>query len=241
MLTRNITRQAGFSLTELLVGSTVGLLVIAGAIQLYVLNLRATADNLRLARLNQELRATLDLLHNDLRRAGYWAFLPGAAPPTDNPFQNPGNRLRIGQTDGEANGSCILYSYDMNNDGRVGVGAAGSGGALSNAANLEQFGFRLRTGQVQMRTGGNTFDCRSGSWQNITDPDTEITRLQFALIQVCSNLRASAHACTAGDPALLQRRVGIVIDGRSRSDRRVSQQLVSKVSIANDLLLAAYP
>ncbi|HEY9199287.1 MAG TPA: prepilin-type N-terminal cleavage/methylation domain-containing protein, partial [Gammaproteobacteria bacterium] len=104
-------KQRGFSLTELMIGSTVGLIVIAGAVQLYLVNLRATTDNLRLSRLNQELRASLDLLQNDLRRAGYWTFTPVLDSPTDNPFQSADNRLRIGNAAGEADASCVLYSY----------------------------------------------------------------------------------------------------------------------------------
>lgn len=240
MLRPRARGQRGFTLTELMIGSSVGLIVIAGAIQLYVVNLRATADNLRLSRLNQELRATMNLLHDDLRRAGYWSFTPDRAVPTDNPFHNTINRLRIGQVAGEANASCVLYSYDLNGDGRVGIGATG-GGPLTNTVNLEQFGFRLRNGQVQMRNGGNGFDCRSGSWQAITDPDTEVTQLRFTLTQTCSNLDDLEHGCTAGDPALVQRHVAIAIAARSRSDQRVFQQLDSTVAIANDLLLAAHP
>ena len=234
-------KQRGFSLTELMIGSAVGLIVVAGAVQLYLLNLRATADNLRLSRLNQELRATLDLLQNDLRRAGYWSFIPVVDNPADNPFQSDGNRLRLGHAPGEEDDSCILYSYDANADGRVGVGAAGTPSLTASTANLEQFGFRLRNGQVQMRNGGSVFDCRSGSWQNVTDPDTEITALHFTLTETCRNLLDPDATCGSGDPALLQRRVAIAIDGRSRSDSRVHQQLTSMVAIANDLLLAAYP
>lgn len=234
-------KERGFSLTELMIGSAVGLLVIAGAMQLYLLNLRATTDNLRLSRLNQELRATLDLLHNDLRRAGYWSFTPGLDNPADNPFQNADNRLRLGRAPGESEDSCILYSYDANADGQVGVGAAGTPSLTTATVNLEQFGFRLRNGQVQMRNGGSIFDCRSGSWQNVSDPDTEITALQFTLTEACSNLLDGDSACAADDPALVQRRVAIVLHARSRSDNTVSHQLTSTVAIANDLLLAAHP
>lgn len=234
-------RQRGFSLTELMIGSAIGLIVIAGAVQLYLLNLRATTDNLRLSRLNQELRATLDLLQNDLRRAGYWSFAPGVDSPADNPFQNQDNRLRLGHAPGENDDSCILYSYDANADGRVGVGAAGSPNFTASTANLEQFGFRLRDGQIQMRSGGSVFDCRSGSWQNVSDPDTEITALHFTLTETCSNLRDPEAACSGGDPALLQRRVIVAIDGRSRSDTAVAHQLTSTVTVANDRLLTAYP
>lgn len=234
-------RQRGFSLTELMVGSTVGLLVIAGALQLYVVNLRATSDTLRLSRLNQELRGTLDLLTNDLRRAGYWAFTPGSTTPLDNPFQADGNDLRLGQSTGETEHSCILYSYDLNGDLRVGVGPSGVASPTTSTSNLEQFGFRLRAGQIQMRNGGSPFNCTSGSWQAITDTDTEITGLQFELQETCINLLDVEQLCTAGDPGMLRRSVNIALQARSRSDEAITHQLTNSVALANDKLLSAVP
>jgi len=232
--------ERGFSLTELMVGSAVGLLVIAGALQLYLVNLGATADNLRLSRLNQELRATLELLRNDLRRTGYWAIEPGTGDPTDNPFHADGVDLRVGQAGGEAADSCVLYSYDLNGDRLVGVGPSGTAGAQTSNANLEQFGFRLRNGQVQMRNGGSAFDCASGSWQAVTDMDTEVTAFGFAMAQDCVNLRDIDEDCIAGDAALLRRRVQIGIAARSRSDHGIRQRLDSTVVIGNDKLLASF-
>lgn len=238
---RAMLKQRGFSLTELMVGSAVGLLVIAGALQLYLLNLRATNDNLRLSRLNQELRATLDLVRNDVRRAGYWMLEPGTDAPSDNPFQSTGNDIRLGRATGETASSCILYSYDLNGDRLVGVGPSGPSGPATSTDNLEQFGMRLRNGQVQLRNGGTAFECAAGSWQAVTDPDTEITRLHFELIEDCHNLGDTAHDCVAGDAALLRRQIRIALSARSRSDPNIVQELTNTVAIANDKLFSAYP
>lgn len=233
--------QHGFSLTELMVGSTAGLLVIATALHLYALNVRATADTLRMSRLNQELRATLDLLRSDLRRAGYWAGAPGDTHPLDNPFHTPGNDLALGQANGEAGDSCILYGYDANGDRLVGVGPSGTADAITSTDNLEQFGFRLRNGRVQMRNGGTPFDCAGGSWQAVSDPDTAITHLQFTLLDDCISLLDTTQPCAAGDPGLLRRRVRIAIAGHSRSDPSIVQRLDTTVNIANDKLIATHP
>lgn len=224
-----------------MVGSTVGLLVIAGALQLYVVNLRATSDTLRLSRLNQELRGTLDLLTNDLRRAGYWAFTPGSATPLENPFQADGNDLQLGQSTGEIENSCILYSYDLNNDLHVGVGPSVTPGPTTSTSNMEQFGFRLRSGQIQMRNGGSPYICTSGSWQAVTDADTEITGLQFELHETCINLLDVEQPCTAGDPGMLRRSVSIALRARSRSDTEITHQLTNSVALANDKLFSAVP
>ncbi|MFN2308481.1 MAG: hypothetical protein ABR553_01920 [Gammaproteobacteria bacterium] len=234
-------KQAGFSLTELMIGSTVGLLVIASALHLYALNVRATADTLRASRLNQELRATLELLRGDLRRAGYWAGEPGDTRPLDNPFLAAGGDLASGQVDGEPDHSCILYSYDVNGDGQVGVGPGGTAAAHATTANLEQFGFRLRNAQVQMRNGGTPFSCTGGSWQAVSEPDTAVTQLRFTLRNDCLRLPDTTQPCEAGAPALLRRQVRITLDAHSRSDPAITQQLATTVTIANDKLLAAHP
>ena len=239
----------GFSLIELMIGSVLGLIVVAGALQLYLTNIQATSHSVRSSRLNQELRASLDMLSRELRRSGYWAGEPMVDRPFDNPFQTHTNDLRVDRHPGEAESSCILYSYDLNADKQVGVGASGSAGAQHNRVNLEQFGLRLRNGRLQLRNGGNRFDCGSGVWQGISDADTEITRLAFQLHVQCIPLSTSVTTgaatgvadCTPGRPALLRRRVAIQLAARSRSDGGISHQLDSEVLIGNDKLLRNHP
>lgn len=65
-----MARQRGLSLVELLVGISVGLFVLAGATLLLSTQL---GDNRRLlleTQLQQDLRATMDIITRELRRAG---------------------------------------------------------------------------------------------------------------------------------------------------------------------------
>lgn len=234
-------RQRGFSLSELMIASAISLFVIAGALQLYSLNIQATNDTLRQSLLNQELRATLDLLRNDLRRAGHWMLEPGLDLAEENPFQSVTNDVQFGAASGETDDSCILYSFDLNGDGLVGVGPSGTPGMNTSTDNLEQFALRLRAGQVQLRNGGSVFSCSSGSWQAITDPDTEITALHFELQQDCLNLIDTEADCSSGAAALLRRQIRISLAARNRDDPNIVQQLNNTVAIANDKIFSAYP
>lgn len=233
--------ELGFSLTELMIASVLGLIVTAAALQLYLTQLRASGDSLRLSRLNHELHASLDLLTTELRRSGYWAGEPGLDAVTDNPFQRPENDLRRGQHPDESAHSCLLYSYDLNADKRVGVGPSGRAAVQTSHANLEQFGLRLRHAQLQLRNGGPRFDCETGSWQSISDPDTEVTRLEFEIFSRCFNLTLQSQACRSGDAAVLQRRVRVRLAAHSRSDPSVRQQLSTQINLENDKLYASYP
>ena len=96
-------------------------------------------------------------------------------------------------------------------------------------------------GQAQLRSGGASYTCTSGSWQAITDPDTEITTLHFEHVDDCFNLSDTAQACTLGDAALLRRQVRITLAARSRSDPNIVQEITHTVAIANDKLFSAYP
>ena len=63
-------RQTGLSLVEVMIGLTVGLLIMLSALTLYTVNLRYAVDILGAARLNAELRAAMDMIVTDIRRAG---------------------------------------------------------------------------------------------------------------------------------------------------------------------------
>ncbi len=67
-------RQRGTTLTGLMVGMAVGILVLTAALNAYLMISEGARDNLLQARLNQELRAALGLMQLDIRRAGYWNF-----------------------------------------------------------------------------------------------------------------------------------------------------------------------
>lgn len=180
MLTRHTER--GFSLVELMVGIVVGMIVISGAIALYVNTIRGSTYSLRAMKLNQELRAVMDLMVSDIRRAGYWsgAVNGGNVATGVNPFtlRTTGTETDIDLITG-ADG-CILFAYDRsmtNINGPV--------------TTVEIFGFRRLNDQIQLRTGGtaSTVDAATAcpstttttSWESITDGNTVvIDELRFS-------------------------------------------------------------
>lgn len=107
----------GFSLVELMVGLTVGLFVLAGVGAVYVSTMRGSAETLAANRLNQEIRAIVDIMSLDIRRAGF-------GYPNDA-------SIRVFD-----DGACIVYLYDLNglphhtgfrlNKGRIQMKAGGT-------------------------------------------------------------------------------------------------------------------
>jgi type IV pilus assembly protein PilW len=190
MLIRNRSRQRGLTIIELIIGMAVGLLVVGGAISMYVQAIRSSNDTLRSSKLNQEISALMSVIVNDVRRAGFWGgVIPGEY--AENPFSQTGATILTVLDDMANNadqgpigqGSCLVYTYDA---------TYLPGNVAGTLDSTDLFGFRLNGTVVQMRAtgvvdgaacvGGTCNSCSNGVWQNVTDPDLiEITALNFDL------------------------------------------------------------
>ena len=163
----------GFSLVELMIASTLSLLLLGAALHLHGLN----AATFRLVRsehlLQAELGRLLAFVRDEARRAGFRA---GEGPPLYAPG---GQSLVLDAAPGEAAGSCLLYAYDRNGDGRLGIGREGRFLPGSNRSNLEQFGIRLHRGRLQVRLGGKRHACDGGRWADWSAPELRILRFHL--------------------------------------------------------------
>ena len=190
MLSRRLVAR-GVSLIEIMIGLTVGLIVLVGMSRIYVNASMGGRTHSAANQLNQDLRASMDIIVNDLRRAGSWG---AAAGGNANPFASATTSPRISELVAGTAG-CILYSYDATYLG-------GTSGAVD--AGNDFFGFRLAGSQVQTLDQANaatlddtTRNCTDASlaWQNLTDERSmTITRLVFDTIgSQCIAYVASAY------------------------------------------------
>jgi len=233
---RNV--QRGVTLIELMVSSTIALIALSSVLTVYSATANHSSQQLQQAHLHQQLRGVMHLLSRDLKRAGYWSFSPDQMAPGDNPFQNLTNQVRIQSYKKENPGSCILFSYDLDQDGLVGVGKCDSTGCgnQTDNDNVEQFGFRLRDVRIQSRFGGNRFDCESGYWQSVNSPVIEITQLRFVQQSRCLNLVDSSQGCVPESSQLIQRGIAIQLNGQIRNKSDTNITLTHWVRIRNDVL-----
>jgi len=233
-------RASGFSLVELMVGSTVGLLVLAGAVQLYSINVKASSENLRQARLSHDTRAMLAVMQRELMRSGYWAFDPQSTDPHDNPFTQQAEYLQIGADADQPDSSCILYSYDLNGDGLLGVGSSGVNTATTSIDNVEQFGIRLNTQRLQMRVNGEDYRCETGNWQTLNEETVIVNALRFEPETVCLHATKPDTACEAGQPAWLHSRIKITLVTSLADDADFQQTQTLTVDARNDQWVATW-
>ncbi|TRX54416.1 prepilin-type N-terminal cleavage/methylation domain-containing protein [Thalassomonas sp. M1454] len=164
-----IKLHKGFTLIELLLSMVFGLIVLSGVTYIYVAVVGSSASTLKSSKLNTELMTIMSVMTNDVRRAGYWANTADLA--SENPFQQLGvSALTVVNSsssntqitdDSSVDGECLLYSYDLDEDGELGLGT-------------EFFGFRLNAGAIEMRVTSTITEgdnCNDGSWEQISDPD----------------------------------------------------------------------
>lgn len=100
----NSSRHAsGFSLIELMVSLVLGLIVVGAVLALVISIMKSNRQTLQATRLNQELRATLSVIANDLRRAR------SVSDPLTTAKAIGGNPYRAVST---ATAGCVRYAYD---------------------------------------------------------------------------------------------------------------------------------
>lgn len=181
-------RQTGVSLIELMVGITVGLIILAGVVTVVSKTTFSGLQNVRSVQLDQQLRGAMDFIQRDLQRAGYvkaWDPDPLDASPELLDYLDFDAISLFGPvTLGTCTAGlceCVLYSYDRDNDGLQGVGPAGTPGTGQDNDNFELFGFRLDavSNAIEMRVSGDAHECNSGGWQDITDASVSVTALSF--------------------------------------------------------------
>lgn len=246
MLSKGGCRQAGISLVELMVGLVVGLLVIAAAIGIYVVVVRSGGEILGSAKLNQELRAAMDLMVADIRRAGSWtpsaslsSHLPLCGDVGENPFTvrvtgcNPQTDLQILNS-----GSAIAFTYNRLVDWEYGV----------------LIGFRLAGGVIEIRQCNNTEAapgaCDTASigtgWEGLTDVNTvTIDSLSFnAAGSRCFNSTtgvSTTSLCPAtiptGQRLIEKRQIFITITGHLTRQPEYTMILRQAVWVANDRII----
>ena len=148
-----LARNAGFSLVELMVALVLGLIVSAAVVALVVAIIHANRQTLQSTRLNQELRATLAVIANDLRRAR------SVDDPLTVAVAAGGNPYRAVST---ATANCVVYAYDGAIDGpwhviRLDAGSVVLQGAAARPANCTPAGTPEVLGSDQVEITELTF------------------------------------------------------------------------------------
>ncbi|NOQ14338.1 MAG: hypothetical protein GQ583_07680 [Methyloprofundus sp.] len=226
----NMKKQTGFSLVELMIAMLLGIIVVGGTIAMYVTTVRGGTNTINSARLNYDLDSVMQIMVNDIRRAGYWGGATVNSLAVNNPFTVSGTNagIQISNKTGEEDNSCILYTYDEDGDGTLETG--------------EYFGFRHNGDGIDMRVGGAFSDCDGASWNNIIDSDkVVIEELSFTANYKCLNVTqndpedgdCAGHIAT-GEKGVETRQIDILLEGEVKGDDEVTKSLTGIVKVRNE-------
>lgn len=232
-----IRKQGGFDLIQLLVSLAIGLLITVAAISLYMTNMKMQATNTKMARLNQDARAMMDIMVRDIRRAGFITTDVEAVSPsimTANPFTTATTDIFTPGGDGT---DCIKYTY--NRDYKDEAGSI-------EVDDSDYFGFRLNNANLQMlnsisSANSTATPCANDIWQSITGSDVSISELAFTIVSSpVPSTSGSPPSCVSGLPCIVVRRVEIDLTAKitDESGSSIEQKLKGFARLFNDKYIA---
>lgn len=158
------TKQQGFTLIEFMISMALSLAAILVVTSIYIISFQIDSKTIKFSRLNDEVTSVMALLSEDIKRAGYVAnaeLTISSGTPAPAEFRT----LLVSEFVGETSNSCILFSYDFNDNNEY-------------DGNDEDFGYRLHDGKLETRKGGRI--CTQTLWESLTDPNfVTISNLVF--------------------------------------------------------------
>ena len=204
--------QRGLSIVEMMVGMTVGLLVVAAASMVVTTQLSENRKLLVEVQIQQDLRATADIITRELRRTGAWTSAQTGVWSPANPQPQPNTFAEL--TLNAAPSTQVGYRYK-----RV---PGDTGGP---------YGFKLEGGTIKSLLGG--------AWQELTDSRTlsitafsitpeDGTPVQLPCTKVCKD------GTTDCWPTITVRELEVAISGEAANDASVKRSVRTRVRLQND-------
>ncbi len=219
-------RSRGFSIMEVLVASSLSLVVTACMMGLMINSLSSTARLVKMTHLTDDLRTAMQMMSRDVRRSNYSANAVHCfANPdciADGSLSSPGD-VQISDTN-----DCFVFMMDRDHDGDATENAAG--------------GFRRATvegtGVIQMWVGTAEPDCDSddANWAAVTDPsDIEIT--SFSVDDLLSYTEVVYDDGQGQQLFQNVRKVRMSIEGRLHVDNTIQRSIEDVIKLRNNLYL----
>lgn len=172
-LTSRTKAQSGFGLVELMIGLAVGMIVVAAAMGLMTSALSNSNDNIKMARLDQELRQVMTMVTRDLRRATAW---DAAVDVTRVSLTTP---LTLTDT----SGSVTVTSSAGNLDD---IGVRAEGGTL-----VYKNGSKVYRGSITKYSGGTFTVALNGTWPAVVKTTDGVPAASWSILRPESVLTVS--------------------------------------------------
>jgi prepilin-type N-terminal cleavage/methylation domain-containing protein len=223
--------QKGMSLMEVLVAMSISLVVTASMIALMANSLGTTARIIKMTKLTDDMRITMQMMSRDVRRSSYNAnsMFCYANDDCDGEVTAAGQITLANDITINNSNDCFTFLMDRDHDGDSTENSAG--------------GFRRvissGVGVIEMWNGDQAPDCAaaagSSSWVQITNPDN----MDIFAFSVDENLSSTVEIFNDGVDTLSQkiRKVRMNLRGRLVLDNSIRREIEDVISVRNDLLL----
>ncbi len=234
-----VNRSVGMSIVELMVGITIGLFILAGATMVLTTQLGDNRSLLLEAQVQQDMRAAVDLISRDLRRAGYWAqsyrqIWPSASAGAPvNPYQDA-----VPAWTPSAAASAVVTTTDSLAYFRS-TGEEGNliGTDTAQPATNAYSGFRRTTAN-----GIGTIEVQLGqaNWQALTDSAVlNVTAFTMDVAQHNLQLPCGAQCPGPGGCPLVLgvRDVTLTVVAQAVGDAAVKRSLTQHIRLRNDMAI----
>lgn len=212
-----VQNQNGLTLIEMLIAMILGLFVTAVIISVFTTNVRSSNENLKMIRLNQELRGAMSLITDELKRSGY----------TAQPSWTNTAGLFMSALNYNSTSSCLRYSYDVNADGTQ--------------DNSERMAFQFTSDLIRWGSGVASNTCNDGTWEAITDTDiVEISTMEINFSGSSNTLGPTSIDALYTSTGLSVYDVAVTIVGETElphdtsGEPSVIRTYVENIRIAND-------
>ena len=215
----------GLSLVGMMIGLTLGLVVIAGAGTLYFNSTRSLTFALNASRLDQDMQTVMESMMRDIRRAQYnpRAYQCASTGCAD-PFASGAGAFASYDSSGLANtnnATRLQYAFDTDGNGVLDSGEC-SGFRLADAGGM---------GRIDKITGCPRGSGAEPTWTALTDPAAlNVTQLGFSVANVCIGPTGAAGGFLA------VRDVLVFLEAGNGSLKR---RLCEKVHVSSDVYGAA--
>lgn len=217
---------AGNSLMEVLIAMSISLIVTAAMIALMSVSLSHTGNIIKMTKLTDDLRVSMQMMSRDVRRSNYNANSINCFANydciADGSLSSPGDIHII------EDASCFYFGLDRDHDGDSTENAAG--------------GFRWvvanGVGALQTWVGDAFPDCDSANpdWVLLTDP-TEIEITGFTVDDALSYSEVIWVDEDGNQASQKVRKIRLNISGRLTADESIQRSISDTVKLRNNLYL----
>ena len=223
-----LSKQKGLSLMEVLVAMSISLVVTASMIALMANSLGSTARIIKMTKLTDDLRTTMQMMTRDVRRSSYNAnsmyCYANADCGTDGAVTLAGDITINNSND------CFTFLTDRDHDGDSTENSAGGFRRVTSGA----------VGVIEMWTGNAAPDCSvaagTAGWVQITNPEN-MDIFAFSVDENLSYTEVILDDRFGNTLSLKVRKIRMNMRGRLVVDNTIVRRIEDVISVRNNLLL----